>query len=59
MVISWPGLASHRKFEQMPFLAGSSAPASGSQYTARRTHREVCRHMSEVEVEVDDERERR
>ena len=31
MVILVPGVASHRKFEQMPFLAGSSAPSSGHQ----------------------------
>ena len=28
---SSPGLASHRKLEQMPFLAGSSAFSSGHQ----------------------------
>ena len=34
MVTSSPGLASQRKLEQMPFLAGSSAPFSSSQYVA-------------------------
>lgn len=38
MVISVPGLASHRKLLQMPFFSGSSRPSSGSQYVARRTH---------------------
>ena len=41
MLISSPGLASHRKLEQMPFLAGSLAFNSGSQYSARRTHSDV------------------
>jgi len=31
IMISCPGLASHRKLEQMPFLAGSSLPISASQ----------------------------
>ena len=39
MVISSPGLASQRKLEQRPFLAGSSAFFSGSQKVARRTQR--------------------
>ena len=41
MVISSPGLASHRKLEHRPFLAGSLAFISGHQYSARRTHSEV------------------
>ena len=31
IMTSWPGLASQRKLEQMPFLAGSSAFISGHQ----------------------------
>ena len=37
-VTSLPGLESQRKLEHTPFFAGSSAPRSLSQYTARRTH---------------------
>ena len=39
MVISSPGLASHRELEHRPFFSGFSAFSSGSQKTARRTHR--------------------
>ena len=37
IMTSAPGLASHRKLEQMPFFAGSSAFFSVSQKVARRT----------------------
>ena len=36
-----PGFESHKKLEQMPFLAGSSALSSGHQYVARRTQSDV------------------
>jgi hypothetical protein len=41
MLISSPGLASAKKFEQMPFFSGSSAFFSESQKVALRTQREV------------------
>lgn len=52
---SVPGLASQRKLEQMPFLAGSSRPNSGSQYVARRTHKVVVfpSHTQKYSTEIE------
>ena len=41
MLISSPGLASHRKLEQIPFFSSSSSFFSESQKVALRTHSEV------------------